>query len=145
MISNLQHFALSVPDVDAGRRFYETFGLAAEARGNRLALRCAGREQDQILLGEGSGRRIHHLSFGTTVEGLASARRNLEQLGVRLLDAPGDGLPDGIWFRDPDGMLVNLQIAEAALARQEASNRLNTPGDFRRIGVRGAPARGQRT
>lgn len=145
MIRNLQHFALSVPDVDAGKRFYETFGLDAEARGNRLALRCAGRDQDQILLSEGPGRRIHHLSFGTTAEGLASAKRNLEQGGVRLLDSPGDGAPDGTWFRDPDGMLVNLQIAEAAPARQEAGSRLNSPGDFRRIGVRGAPARGQRT
>ena len=43
MIRSLQHFAMTVPDVEAGRRFYETFGLEGEARGNRLALRCAGR------------------------------------------------------------------------------------------------------
>jgi catechol 2,3-dioxygenase-like lactoylglutathione lyase family enzyme len=31
MIRNLQHFALSVPDLEAGRRFYEAFGLQAAA------------------------------------------------------------------------------------------------------------------
>jgi catechol 2,3-dioxygenase-like lactoylglutathione lyase family enzyme len=142
MIRNLQHFALLVPDVEAGRRFYETFGLESASRGNRLMLRCAGRDQDQVVLGEGPKRRIHHLSFGTTAEGASEARRRLEENGVRLLDPPGEGLPDGLWFRDPDGMLVNLQIAEAAPPTAQPGGRLNSPGDLRRIGARGAPARG---
>ena len=29
MIRNLQHLALAVPDLEVGRRFYETFGLEA--------------------------------------------------------------------------------------------------------------------
>jgi catechol 2,3-dioxygenase-like lactoylglutathione lyase family enzyme len=145
MIRNLQHFALTVPDVEAGRRFYETFGLGGATRGDRLVLRCAGRDQDQVLLSEGPKRRIHHLSFGTTGDGLAAAKRKLEQAGVQLLDPPGDELPGGIWVRDPDGMLVNLQVAEAASPREEPGSRPNTPGDIRRIGSRGAPARGLRT
>lgn len=48
MIRNLQHLALTVPDVEAGRRFYEAFGLQAEDRGDHLALRCGERDQDQI-------------------------------------------------------------------------------------------------
>ena len=145
MIRNLQHFALTVPDVQAGQRFYETFGLDAQARGNCLVLRCAGRDQDQVALREGQGRRLHYVSFGTTADALLSAKQELERGGVRLLDPPDDGAPDGIWFRDPDGMLVNLQEAEAASARAEPGSRPNTPGDFRLIGARGAPPRGQRT
>ncbi len=117
MIRNLQHFALAVPDVEAGRRFYETFGLEGEARGNRLALSCAGRAQDQVLLSEGPKRRLHHIGFGTDAAGLAAAKTRLEAAGVRLLDPPGEGVPDGLWFHDPDGNLVNLQIAESAPAR----------------------------
>ncbi len=145
MIRNLQHFALAVPDIEAGRRFYETFGLHSTARGNRLALRCEGRDQDQLVLSEGAGRRLHYVSFGTTTEGLAAAGPRLRSAGVPLLAPPGDGAPDGLWFRDPDGMLVNLQIADAAPARLEPGSRPNTPGDLRRIGARGAPARGRRT
>jgi hypothetical protein len=36
-------------------------------------LRCAGRDQYQVLLSKGQKRRIRHLSFGTTAEGLATA------------------------------------------------------------------------
>ena len=142
MILNLQHLALAVPDLEAGRRFYEAFGLEASARGNRLALRCVGRDQDQILLTEGAKRCIHHLSFGTTPQGLTATKSRLEASGIQLLDPPGEGLPDGLWFRDPDGMFLNLQVAEAAPPRSEPGLGLNSPGDFRRLGARGAPGRG---
>jgi len=145
MIRNLQHLALTVPDVEAGRRFYEAFGLQAEDRGDRLALRCAGRDQDQILLNEGRKRRVHHLSFGTTARGLPDAKTRLEAGGIRLLDPQGQGAPGGLWFHDPDGTLVNLQIAEAAPPKAEPGERMNSPGDFRRLGARGAPARGTPT
>jgi catechol 2,3-dioxygenase-like lactoylglutathione lyase family enzyme len=144
MIRNLQHFALSVPDLEAGRRFYETFGLEAAARGNRLALRCAGRNQDQILLTEGAKRRTHYLSFGTTASGLGRAKTKLEASGTRLLDPPGEDAPSGIWFHDPDATLVNLQIAEAAPPSPVPGERMNSPGDFRRLGARGTPERGTR-
>lgn len=145
MIRNLQHFALAVPDVEAGKRFYQAFGLSAESRGDRLALRCAGRDQDQILLSEGSKRRLHHLSFGTTAAGLAEAKTGLAAAGIRLLDPPGQGLPEGLWFHDPDGTLVNLQIAESAPVTTGPGERTNSPGDFRRFGQRGAPPRGRPT
>jgi catechol 2,3-dioxygenase-like lactoylglutathione lyase family enzyme len=144
VIRNLQHFALSVPDLEAGRRYYDTFGLEAAIRGNRLALRCVGRDQDQIVLTEGRKRRTDYLSFGTDEAGLAEAKAKLEAGGLPLLDPPGEGAPDGLWFRDPDGMLVNLQVAEAAPASAAPGERMNSPGDFRRLGVRGAPARGLR-
>jgi hypothetical protein len=73
MISNLHHFALTVPDVDPGQRSYEIFGLDPVRRADRLVLRCAGRDQDQVLPSEGAKRRIHHLSIGTTAEGLVPA------------------------------------------------------------------------
>ncbi len=142
MIRNLQHFALAVPDLEAGRRFYETFGLEASERGNRLALRCTGRDQDQILLTQGSKRRIQYLSFGATGPDLAAAKARLEAGGIRLVDPPGEGAPGGLWFRDPDGMLVNLQAAEAASPRSQPGPGMNSPGDFRRLGARGAPPRG---
>ena len=142
VIRNLQHLALSVPDLEAGRRFYAAFGLDAAERGGSLVMRCAGRDQDQIVLTEGPKRRTRYLSFGTTAPELAAAKARLEAGGVKLLDPPGDGVPDGLWFRDPDGTLLNLQVAAAAPADRLPGGRVNSPGDFRRIGTRGAPARG---
>jgi catechol 2,3-dioxygenase-like lactoylglutathione lyase family enzyme len=142
MIQNLQHLAMSVPDLEAGRRFYAAFGLEPIERAGSLVLRCHGRDQDQIVLTEGPKRRTRYLSFGTSEPGFAKCRAMLEADGVKLLDPPGDGVPAGLWFRDPGGMLLNLQIAEAAPADPLPGERVNTPGDFRRIGTRGAPARG---
>lgn len=142
MIRNLQHLALAVPDLEAGRRFYEAFGLETATRGNRLALRCPGRDQDQILLTEGPKRRTDYLSFGTTAPDLAATKSRLEANGIQLLDPPDQGLPEGLWLRDPDGLLVNLQIAGAAPPRREPGVGSNSPGNLRRLGARGAPARG---
>ena len=64
MIQNLQYVAMSVPDLDIGRKFYTDFGLEAEERDNRVVLRCQGRDQDQIRLLEGSPKQIH-LSWQT--------------------------------------------------------------------------------
>src|SRR5438552_16335038 len=114
MIRNLQHLAMSVPSLEAGRRFYAAFGLHPIERGGSLVLRCPGRDQDQIVLWEGPKRRTRYLSFGTDEPGLAKGKAMLQADGVKLLDPPEDEAPAGLWFRDPAGMLVNLQIAQAA-------------------------------
>ena len=91
--------------------------LGSDARGNRLALRCVGRAQDQVLLVEASRAEAgpHHVGFGTSMRsGLASAKHAAGAAGVRLLDPPGKDMPDGLWFHDPDGHLVNVQIASSA-------------------------------
>jgi catechol 2,3-dioxygenase-like lactoylglutathione lyase family enzyme len=142
MIQNLQHLAMSVPDIETGRRFYAAFGLDPVERAGSLVLRCHERNQDQIVLTEGPKRRTRYLSFGTSASGLAACKARLEADGVRLLDPPGDAAPAGLWFRDPDGLLLNLQIAGAAPADPLPGERVNSPGDFRRIGIRGAPRRG---
>ena len=62
---SLQHFCLIVPDRALGRKSYEDFGLEAEGQGDGLALRCAGWDQDQIVLVEGARRQLHHIGLGT--------------------------------------------------------------------------------
>jgi catechol 2,3-dioxygenase-like lactoylglutathione lyase family enzyme len=145
VIRNLQHFALAVPDPEAGRKFYETFGLVGVTRKNTLAMRCHGRDQDQVLLVEGSKRCIHYISFGIAAGDLDATKATLEKAGVALLDPPYADAPDGLWLRDPDGTLVNLQVAEAQPISAVAASLLNSPGDYRRIGLRGAPSRDMQT
>jgi catechol 2,3-dioxygenase-like lactoylglutathione lyase family enzyme len=144
MIRNLQHFALSVPDLDAGRKFYETFGLAGDARNSVLAMQCSGRDQDQILLREDARRRIHHISFGIRAGDLAPMAEKIKAASVALLDPPYADAPGGLWLRDPDGTLVNLQVAEGQPIGVLASPLANSPGDYPRIGQRGSPSRDMR-
>lgn len=144
-VTNLQHFALAVPDPAVGREFYETAGLEAVERGDQVAMRCVGRDQDQIVLVEGPRRQLHHISFGTTEEGLERVQRAAAALGVTRRDAPNETALPGLWLEDPDGILVNVRVAEPApsyggpqaLGDQDHWH-INTPGHYDRHGARGA-------
>lgn len=87
---------------------------------------------------------MHHLSFGIAITDLPAMKSRLEAHGVALLDPPYPGAPEGLWFRDPDGTMVNLQAAEAKPIGDCAPTLLNSPGDYRRKGLRGAPSRDMR-
>jgi catechol 2,3-dioxygenase-like lactoylglutathione lyase family enzyme len=140
-VKSLQHFCLAVPDPALGGRFYEDFGLEAEDRGDRLALRCAGRDQDQIVLVEGARRQMHHISLGTDTAGLETLKKALEANGTELLDPPALAPGEGLWFRDPEGVLINLSVAESAPWADAPEWRINNPGHVERRGTRGFPAR----
>jgi len=141
MITSLQHLAFGVPALQAGVDFYEAFGLETVDRQDHVAFRCHGRSQDQILLLEtGQDRTVHHISFGADEAGLKAIAARLQVMATPLLDPPYVGAPDGLWFRDPDGHLVNVQVAQAATTRaEEGAPVANTPGRILRSGVRGCP------
>jgi catechol-2,3-dioxygenase len=141
MITSLLHVALGIPDLAVGVDFYETFGLERIERANHVAMRCFGREQDQVVLVEtGQKRRLHHFSLGTSEAGLAEIARRLQHQGVEQLDSPYLGAPDGLWFRDPEGNLVNVQVAEPAGWQHDADGPIiNRPGSMTRLAARGCP------
>lgn len=140
-IRNLQHYALTVPDVDAGVRFYNDFGLLTHATGDRAILRCEGRAQDQVILMEGPRKRLHHVAFGTRPDELRQLEQRLQSEGVMLFDPPRNADGAGIWFHDPDGVTINVRAAEAAPWRSAPQWTINGPGHFARIGRPGHPRR----
>jgi catechol 2,3-dioxygenase len=145
-VTNLQHVGLEVPDIDRALSFLNDAGLERAERDNCGVARCAGREQDQLVFIEGPQRKLRHVSFGTTESGLADIIKRLEDAGETLLDAPNETPEPGIWVRDPDGVLVNIKVAEAApsLGGPDASGNqpdwpVNVPGHYHRLGSRAAP------
>lgn len=142
MIRSLQYFALGVPKLEPGCDFYSTFGLETIDRPDHVAFRCHDRAQDQIVLVEtGRDRKLHHLSFGTDGAGLAKIAANLQRHGIDRLDPPYGGAPDGLWFHDGDGNLINIQIADAQPIPAEPLRASNGPGRVGRLGQRGCPER----
>ena len=141
MITSLQYVALGIPDLKPGVEFYETFGLQTQERADHVAMRCFGREQDQIVLIEtGQKRKLHHFSLGTTETGLREIARRLESQGIERLDAPYKTAPGGLWFRDPEGSLVNVQVADSApYLKDVAAPAINRPGLIPRVTTRGCP------
>jgi len=140
-VRSLQHIALAVPNAERGRKFYKDFGLEDREVGNTVVMRCHGRDQDQVILVEGPKKNMHHIRFGTRAPELAELKQRLERAGVRLLDPPNETPTDGLWFRDPDGLLVNVGVAESARWRIAPEFKINNPGHLNRSGVPGHPAR----
>lgn len=140
-VRSLQHIALAVPDPTIGEKFYTDFGLEARQDGSKITMRCHGRDQDQVILVEGRKRRMHHVCFGTKPELIDDLQRRIEASGTKLLDAPNETPAPGLWFRDPDGLLVNIQVAEPAPWLGAPEWRINTPGHVTRIGAPGHPSR----
>jgi catechol 2,3-dioxygenase-like lactoylglutathione lyase family enzyme len=140
-IRNLQYIALTVPDITVGKKFYTDFGMDAREEGSRIVIRCDGRNQDQVILVEGKKKQMYYVAFGTRAVDLEGLKKRLEQNGIKLIDPPKDALGDGIWFRDPDGLLVTVCNAESAPWRTVPEWKINNPGHLNRVGVPGYPKR----
>jgi catechol 2,3-dioxygenase-like lactoylglutathione lyase family enzyme len=84
---------------------------------------------------------MHHIAFGTRTEDLAGLQSRLQGEGIPVVDAPAQSDGDGLWFRDPDGLLVNVRAAEAAPWRSAPNWKLNAPGHLVRVGIPGHPRR----
>jgi catechol 2,3-dioxygenase-like lactoylglutathione lyase family enzyme len=140
-VSSLQHIALAVPAPELGKKFYTDFGLEAREDGNKIVMRCHGRNQDQVVLLEGKKKQQHHICFGAKPEALAGLKQRLEANGTRIVDAPNEAPGDGVWFRDLDGLLVNVRAAAAAPWLDAPEWKINNPGHLNRVGVPGHPKR----
>lgn len=142
MIRSLQHVAITLPDPRPTAAFYTAFGLDVSEAGGSLVARCRGRDQDQIVITEGARRGLAYVSFATRPAELAQTKRSLEARGVALLDPPHQlrrELPDGLWFRDPDGNLVHVGSQPDLPPRSARTVTLNSSAAYPRRGQRGCP------
>ncbi len=142
MITSLQHFALGIPDLKQGADFYTVFGLTMNEHKRNLGFRCDDRVNDEIVLIEtGQDRKFQYISFGTDKAGFDQIERQLKQHSIERLAQPGNVDLDGLWFRDPDNNLVNVQLAEPRPVASETLATVNGPGVYQRRDQRGCPGR----
>lgn len=109
-VHSIDHFALNVPSLAVASRFYSSFGLDVQALDDQLLLRAAdGRVWARIF--EAQAKSMAYLSFNCYAEDFPGLRQQVEAAGARFehRDAPG------IWFRDPDGNLLNIQVGEKTM------------------------------
>ncbi len=109
-VHSVDHFALTVPDLDEARRFYELFGLDVVPDQSGLALLTPGDSREWGRLTEGKDKRLHHLSFGCHAVDFALLTRHIEAAGGVLVDPPPGSDGKGTWFQDPFGVLVQLAV-----------------------------------
>lgn len=111
-IHSMNDFSMSVPDLAQAADFYAAFGLDAREEAGRLGLYSFGNPHRWGTLTEGAHKALGFLSFGVFEDNLDPMRRHVEELGVKLVDPPPGFESNGFWFRDHDGLLVEVRVAE---------------------------------
>jgi len=136
-VHSLDHFSLNVPDLAEAEHFYRSFGVDVEAESAKLFLRTAGVDHKWVVIGEGPRKCLGYLSFGAFEEDFSGFRERLQRQGVRRLDPPPGFETNGLWFRDHDGNLIEVQICQKT-SPNEKSTFLHTsvPGGHRGAAVR---------
>jgi len=102
---------MTVPDVETARRFYVDFGLNTNARGDCLDVSIQGQAGPCLTIAEGPRKRVHHLSLAAFEDDIPRFALHLKECGVERLAPPADFESNGLWFRDHDGMLVEICVA----------------------------------
>lgn len=110
-IHSLNHFVIGVPNLKEAESFHTAFGLDVVDRPQGYAVRTQGFDTDWGYFVEAPHKALQHLSFGVYERDLDRFRERVLAHGCELLPAaPGFG-SNGIWFRDPDGTLLELAVA----------------------------------
>jgi len=141
MIRSLQHVALTVPDLDKARAFFTMMGLEQRGAGEPVAFGCVGRNQDQVLLLKGPKKGLAWVCWGTRESELPAMVQTLKAAGADFIAPPAGADRDGVWLRDPDGIVINVRAAGDHPQRRPGVD-INNPGHpYERLARRGAPSR----
>ncbi|MDZ5431348.1 VOC family protein [Pseudomonas fluorescens] len=116
-VHSIDHYALNVPSLDEACQFFESFGLDVQREPNQLLLRAAdGHVWAKIL--PATSKSLAYLSFNCYEQDYAPLRQQIEAAGGRLErhQAPG------IWFRDPDGNLLQVKVGEKTMPDKKTAH-----------------------
>jgi len=136
-VHSLDRFNFSVPDADAARKFYSSFGLDVREEGNALNIYTHGHPHRWGSVVEGPRKKLQFISFGAYEDDLARFRARLDELRIDQIDPPPGAESNGLWFRDPDGTPIEIRVAEKSSPNAKSSfESISAPP-----GVQGAPNR----
>lgn len=119
-IHSINHFQFSVPDLKKAEQFYSAFGLEVANHATGLTLRTENHPHSWVTISEGPTKRLGYISLGAFEDDIESFRTNLQRNGVRQIDPPAGFESNGIWFRDPDGVLLEIRVAEKTMPNSKS-------------------------
>jgi catechol 2,3-dioxygenase-like lactoylglutathione lyase family enzyme len=132
-VLGLLSVTLEVPDLDAGIKFYTDAGLEVTRAPEQAVFRCTDQDRDCLTLLQGSGhKRLHHIRL--RAEALSDMVAKAVAGGGQIVLPPDRCEDNGLWVRDPHGMLINLseQSPDPPLSRVP-SFEINAPGRMSRL------------
>lgn len=111
-VHSLDSFAMNVSDLQTAGKFYSCFGLDVYEEGDSLGIGTQGSSHRWLRIGQGRSKSLNHLSFGVFEQDFEPMKQRLERQGTVLLDGPKAFDSDGLWFRDHDGVLIQVKVAQ---------------------------------
>jgi catechol 2,3-dioxygenase len=111
-VHSLDQFLFSVPDLRRAEEFYTCFGLKLANSGNGFDIYTEKHSHRWGTIVEGPTKQLGHISFAAYEEDFPRFRLRLEKIGIKRLDPPSGFESNGLWFRDPDGVLIEIRVAE---------------------------------
>ena len=142
-VTGLLSYALEIPALPDGVKFYGNAGLEVRVNGNRADCRCPGQDRDSVtLLGGAAMKRLHHIAL--RAENLARLRSTVAAEGGQVVPPPSGFEAEGLWVTDPHGMLFHLleRAADRPLPPGPTFV-INAPGNLVRKGKSGILPRGE--
>lgn len=121
-VHSLDQFVLSVPDMNVANDFYTNFGLNMVRNGNTLQLKTFGHDHSWGSVVEGKAKALHHLSFGCYAEDISRLKARIEGEGVKIIDAPPGFESNGFWFRNHEGVLMEIKVAPKVSPDQKSDS-----------------------
>jgi hypothetical protein len=109
-IHSVDHFHFVVPDLAVARNFYGEFGLDVGERGNTVTLKTFEHSHRWGTIGEGPRKKYGYVSFGAFEEDIERFAERLQAMRIERLDPPPGVDSNGLWFRDHDGVLVEIKV-----------------------------------
>jgi catechol 2,3-dioxygenase-like lactoylglutathione lyase family enzyme len=135
-VHSVDEFVFSVPDLEAARHFYTSFGLDVRDEGDALALYTFGHPHRwaRVLPSAipGARKRILWLSLGIHAADAPRFERHLAERKVAHIESPAGADSDGLWIAGPDGLPIQLRGAEKSSPSQPAPREF--PHENRNIG-----------
>ena len=139
-VHSLDHFALSVPDLNDARAFYGAFGLEVKDEDDALGLYARGNPHRWGVVRNDSRKQLSWLSFGAYERDLGRFDERLKARGMNTIAAPAGARGEGLWFHDMDGLPVHIGVA--AKSSPDVKSAL-APLNCAAAGVRGAGKRSE--
>ncbi len=109
-IHSIGEFVMAVPVMERAVDFYRSFGLDVREDGPHLGLHTPtdGYRWGRIV--PGPAKTMQHVTFHCFEADLSRFRAHLDDLGIARQDPPPGFDDAGLWFRDHDGMLVEIRV-----------------------------------
>lgn len=109
-VHSLDHFAFTVPNFDAARSFYESFGLDVRSSDGALDLHAFGHPHRWVRVAKGERKALQHISFGAFGDDMDRFANHLTELGIPASERAGAAR--SLWIADPHGVRLEIRAAE---------------------------------